>query len=397
MSMTPITDKNSFQFDLLKTDGNARRGRLQTPHGTIETPIFMPVGTQGSVKSLAPDDLTSVGTQILLGNTYHLMLRPGAELIARFGGLHKFMSWPGPILTDSGGFQIFSLGQGKARGSHKGGSGGAAPAAGGSLVDIDEDGVTFRSYIDGSKHRMTPEDSMRIQMALGSDFIMAFDQCPPGQGSREEVRRAMTRTSAWIKRCKVAMQAPGSRLLGIVQGGIYEDLRREHAEEITQHDLFGYAIGGLSVGEPKPDMWRALAATTPNLPSHKPRYLMGVGTPEDLLEGVKLGVDMFDCVMPTRNARNATLFTSQGKLHIKGAQYKEDKGPADPSCRCYTCTNFSRGYLRHLYASQELLFFRLASLHNVAFYLDLMSKARAAIEQGSFDTFYKTQMEALAI
>jgi len=376
----------TFSFELLgesPTDvGTARRGRLTTPHGVIQTPIFMPVGTAGSVKALAPDDLKAAHTQILLGNTYHLMLRPGPEQVAARGGLHRFMRWDGPILTDSGGFQVFSLSQGE---------------RGEPLAKIDDDGVTFRSHLDGRRYRMTPEESMRVQMLLGADIIMAFDECPPGQAEKHVVRRAMDRTTRWLRRCTTSMTKPDSRLFGIIQGGIHDDLREEHAKQLTgEHDLFGWAIGGLSVGEGKADMMRALASTTPHMPREKPRYLMGVGTPEDLLEGIARGVDMFDCVMPTRNARNATMFTSQGKLAIKSARYAEDDGPLDPACACYTCTTFSRAYLRHLFNAGELLFYRLASLHNVAFYLSLMQGARDALEAGTFTQYRADRLAAFA-
>ncbi len=372
-----------FSFTLLGTDGDARRGRLVTPHGAIETPIFMPVGTAGSVKSLGPDDLVEAGTQILLANTYHLLLRPSPERVAQLGGLHEFMSWDRPILTDSGGFQVFSLAQG-ARGE-------------GPLAKVDDDGVTFRSHLDGRKYRLTAEESMRIQMLLGADIVMAFDECPPGGASRDVIARAMTRTSAWLRRSVMAMTREGSRLFGIVQGGIHDDLRIQHAQELTStYDLFGWAVGGLSVGEGKADMLRALSTTTHHMPIHKPRYLMGVGTPEDLLDGVARGVDMFDCVMPTRNARNATLFTSAGKVHIKGARHAGDAGPLDPACFCYTCRTFSRGYLRHLWNARELLFFRLASLHNVTFYLDLMVRSRTAVEEGRFAAFAAAEKERWA-
>ena len=368
----------AFSFELLRDPGAPcapRRGRLLTPHGVVETPIFMPVGTAGSVKALGPDDLRGAGTQILLGNTYHLMLRPGADAVAARGGLHRFMAWDGPILTDSGGFQVFSLSQGE-RGDGK------------PLAKIDDDGVTFRSHLDGSRHRMDAEESMRVQMALGADIIMAFDECPPGGASKDVVVRAMGRTTAWLRRSQAAMTRPQSRLFGIVQGGIHDDLREQHARALTgEHDLFGWAIGGLSVGEGKEDMLRALATTTTHMPVHKPRYLMGVGTPEDLLDGVARGVDMFDCVMPTRNARNATLFTSRGKLSIKTARFADDDRPLDEACDCYTCRTFSRAYLRHLWNARELLFYRLASLHNVRFYLALMGRARAAIEEGRFGAF----------
>jgi queuine tRNA-ribosyltransferase len=306
------------------------------------------------------------------------MLRPGDELVAKMGGLHEFSSWERPILTDSGGFQIFSLGSDPKN----------------SLVKLDEDGVTFKSYLDGSKHRVTPERSMEIQMRLGADFIMAFDQFPQGQASRDEVIDSMRRTTRWLSRCEESMTRESSKLLGIVQGGTYDDLRVEHAQEICSRDLFGFAIGGLAVGEAKEDTWRALAATTPHMPKNKTRYMMGVGTPDDLLDGIALGVDMFDCVMPTRNARNATLFTHKGKIAIKNAAFRDDKGPLDDRCNCYTCRTFSRAYLRHLYVSKELLFFRLASLHNVAYYLQLMSDAREAISQKRFDAFRQERKEA---
>jgi queuine tRNA-ribosyltransferase len=366
-----------FSFALHQTEetahGTARRGTLSTPHGQIQTPIFMPVGTVGSVKALGPDDLKAAKTQILLGNTYHLMLRPGPEAVAARGGLHRFMAWDGPILTDSGGFQVFSLSQG---------------TRGEPLAKIDDDGVTFKSHLDGRRYRMTPEESMRVQMLLGADIIMAFDECPPGDADKHTVRRAMDRTTKWLRRSAAAMTRPESRLFGIVQGGIFDDLREEHAKQLCgEHDLFGFSIGGLSVGESKIDMMRALSATTPHMPAHKPRYLMGVGTPEDLLDGIARGVDMFDCVMPTRNARNATIFSSQGKLSIKSARFADDDGPLDPACACYTCQTFSRAYLRHLFQAGELLFFRLASLHNVTFYLSVMQGARDAIEAGTFSAY----------
>jgi queuine tRNA-ribosyltransferase len=375
-----------FSFSLLAEEetatGTARRGQLTTPHGVIQTPIFMPVGTAGSVKALAPDDLKAAGTQILLGNTYHLMLRPGAEAVQARGGLHRFMRWDGPILTDSGGFQVFSLSQGE---------------RGKPLAKIDDDGVTFASHLDGRRYRMTPEESMRIQMCLGADIIMAFDECPPGQAERPVIQRAMDRTTRWLRRCAAAMTRPESRLFGIVQGGIHADLREQHAKTLTgEHDLFGWAVGGLSVGEKKQDMLDALQATTPHLPKSKPHYLMGVGTPEDLLDGIARGIDMFDCVMPTRNARNATMFTSQGKLAIKSARYADDEGALDPACACYTCRTFSRAYLRHLFNAGELLFYRLASLHNISFYLQLMSDARAAIEQQRFAAFRAERLAAFA-
>jgi queuine tRNA-ribosyltransferase len=370
----------AFRFTLQTTDGRARRGRLQTPYGDVETPIFMPVGTAGTVKALAPDDLVAAGTQVLLANTYHLLLRPGPERVSALGGLHAMMAWPRPILTDSGGFQVFSH------------AGGDKP-----LAKIDDDGVTFRSHLDGSTRRITAEESMRVQMLLGADIVMAFDECPPGSAPKDVVVRAMQRTSRWLGRSVLAMTREQSRLFGIVQGGVHDDLRAEHAQELSStHDLFGWAIGGLSVGEGKEDMLRALGTTTAHLPADKPRYLMGVGTPEDLLDGMARGVDMFDCVMPTRNARNATLFTSTGKLSIKGARFAADEGPLDAACRCYTCRTFSRAYLRHLWNARELLFFRLASLHNVTFYLDLMARARQAIEERRFEAFARCEKEKWA-
>lgn len=379
---------SKFSFSLLDHDGPARRGKLCTPHGEIQTPIFMPVGTVGSVKALAPHDLVDAQAEIILGNTYHLMLRPGPERLERLGGLHEFMSWDRPILTDSGGFQVFSLQSGMARGKD------AKSGKPKSLVTIDDDGVTFRSHLDGSPHRMTPEESMRIQMCIGADIIMAFDQCPSADSSRDQVRHAMERTTAWLKRCQESMTRQDSRLFGIIQGGIFDDLRREHAEEICSHPLFGFAVGGLSVGESKEDMLRSLSATTKWMPEQKPRYLMGVGTPDDLIDGVARGIDMFDCVMPTRNARNGTLFTSKGKLSIKKAEFAEDKSPVDPTCACYGCQNFSRAYLRHLYQARELLFFRLASLHNITYYLRLMREIREAIEGKRFSEFAVSRKHA---
>ena len=379
----------TLQFDLLATDGAARRGRLTVPHGVVETPIFMPVGTVGSVKSLAPDDLVSAGTQILLGNTYHLMLRPGPERVAALGGLHGFMNWQRPILTDSGGFQVFSLSQGRKPRDGSGSSG--AP-----LAKIDDDGVTFASHLDGTRYRMTAEESMRVQMLLGADIIMAFDECPPGTATRDFIRRAMDRTTAWLGRSKAAMTKETSALFGIIQGGTHDDLRIEHAQAVTSIDLPGYAIGGLSVGEEKGAMMAALQTTTAHMPAHKPRYLMGVGTPDDLLDGIARGVDMFDCVMPTRNARNATLFTSVGKMSIKAARYADDTRPVDEKCDCYTCRTFTRAYLRHLFAAGELLFHRLASLHNVRFYLSLMTGARQAIVEQRFASFHAATRAALA-
>jgi queuine tRNA-ribosyltransferase len=374
---------SAFDFKLEKTDGRARRGRLTLPHGVVQTPIFMPVGTVGTVKALGPDDLVAAGAQIILGNTYHLLLRPGPERLERLGGLHRFMAWDRPLLTDSGGFQIFSLAGGAPRGKDK------ARGSDGPMVVIDDDGATFRSHIDGTSYRMTPEESMRVQMSIGADIIMAFDQCPPANSSREVVQKAMERTTRWLDRCRASMDREGSRLFGIVQGATYDDLRREHAEQICSTGLFGYAIGGLSVGEEKEAMLSALDVTAAVMPVHKPRYLMGVGTPDDLLDGVALGVDMFDCVMPTRNARNGMLFTTQGRLHIKNARFADDTRPLDEGCACFTCRTFHRAYLRHLFITGELLYHRLASLHNVTYYLSLMADARRAIEEDRFFAFRK--------
>jgi queuine tRNA-ribosyltransferase len=349
-----------MKFTVLARRGKARAGLLETAHGTIETPIFMPVGTAGTVKGLTVGELaaTPLDARIILGNTYHLYLRPGLEVIAAHQGLHRMMGWSRPILTDSGGFQVFSLGDN---------------------VKIDDDGVTFRSHIDGSAHRITPERSMEIQATLGSDIAMAFDECPPGGAPRELVLRAMARTSAWARRCLDAPHAPGQALFGILQGGTDVDLRRRHLDDLGPLPFPGFALGGFSVGEPIEDMYRALDGFADELPADKPRYLMGVGTPEDLRRGIEAGVDMFDCVMPTRNARNGQLFTSQGKLVISHAKNRTDTGPVDPECPCETCTRYSRAYLRHLYIAKEILYARLATLHNLTYYLGLVRRMRADI------------------
>ncbi|MCC0667987.1 tRNA guanosine(34) transglycosylase Tgt [Clostridioides sp. ZZV14-6153] len=351
----------AVRYELIKTckQSGARIGRLHTPHGIIETPIFMPVGTQATVKSMTPEELKEIGSQIILSNTYHLYMRPGHELIKKAGGLHKFMNWDKPILTDSGGFQVFSLGP---------------------LRKIKEEGVEFRSHLDGSKHFLTPEKAMEIQNALGSDIMMAFDECAPYPADREYVKNSLERTTRWLKRCKDAHNNTDKQaLFGIIQGGMYKDLREQSAKEITSIDLPGYAIGGLSVGEPKPLMYDVLEHTTPFMPKDKPRYLMGVGSPDDLVEGVIRGVDMFDCVLPTRIARNGTAMTSQGKVVVRNATYAEDFTPLDPECDCYACKNYSRAYIRHLVKANEILGARLITTHNLQFLLNLMKQIRQAI------------------
>lgn len=353
-------------YQLLSTDGKARRGTLHTQHGLVETPMFMPVGTAATVKAVTPEDLTEMGAPIILGNAYHLYIRPGHQLIEELGGLHKFMNWQGAILTDSGGFQVMSLAD---------------------LRKLTPDGVEFSSHLDGSRHFISPEKSMEIQRALGSDIVMAFDECVKHPATREEVKRSMVITTDWEKRCRAVGLKPHQGLFGILQGGMYPDLRREHFESLKDVDFEGWAIGGLSVGEPPALMYEILDASVPLLPENKVRYLMGVGTPEDLVEGVARGVDIFDCVMPTRNARNGTLFTNQGKLHIKNARFLKDPQPLDPNCSCYTCRNYSRAYLRHLFVSGEILSSRLNTIHNLHFYLDLMRQMRSAIEVRQFEQF----------
>lgn len=351
----------SFEYELIKEckQSGARLGKLSTPHGDIETPIFMPVGTQATVKSLTPEDLKDVEAQIILSNTYHLFMRPGHELIEKAGGLHKFMNWDGPILTDSGGFQVFSLGD---------------------LRKISEEGVEFRSHIDGSKKFLSPEKAVEIQTALGSDIMMAFDECAPYPADRAYVKNSLERTTRWLGRCVEAHKNTEKQaLFGIVQGGMYKDLREQSAEQILQFDLPGYAVGGLSVGEPKELMYEVLDYTTPLLPKDKPRYLMGVGTPDCLFEGVIRGIDMFDCVLPTRIARNGTAMTSEGRLSIKNSKFFEDFTPLDPECDCYVCKNYTRAYLRHLYKANEMLSSRLTSYHNLHFLLNLMKNIRQAI------------------
>lgn len=356
-------------------DGAARTGRLTTAHGAIETPVFMPVGTQGTVKSLCPTDLHDLGAQIILGNTYHLYLRPGDELVAKLGGLHRFMGWDGPILTDSGGFQVFSL------------SG---------LRRITEEGVTFSSHIDGSKHLFSPEKVISIQRNLGSDIMMVLDECVPFGADRAYTEKSLALTTRWAARCRKAHPSGdrGQLLFGIVQGGFFKDLRAESTRQLIDLDFEGYALGGLSVGESRAEMYDILDDATPLLPADKPRYLMGVGAPRDLLAGMAAGIDMFDCVLPTRNARNGTLFTTKGKVNIKRAEYREDDSPLDADCPCYACRTFSKAYLRHLYIARELLSYRLNTLHNLTFFSQMMERARQAIREGRFAAFCR-EMEAV--
>ncbi|HYH05580.1 MAG TPA: tRNA guanosine(34) transglycosylase Tgt [Thermoanaerobaculia bacterium] len=353
-----------LSFDLLHTDGPARRGVITTPHGTIQTPVFMPVGTRASVKSLTTDQLARLGPEIILNNTYHLMLRPGVDLVEKLGGVHRFMGWSGSVLTDSGGFQLYSLA---------------------SIRKIREEGVEFRSHIDGAPYFMSPESAIEIQTRMGVDIAMAFDECPAYGISHAEVEKSMLLTHRWAKRSLATRTT--SALFGIVQGGVHLDLRKRSVEEIASMDFDGIAIGGVSVGEPKEEMFEVVNHTAPLLPADRPRYLMGVGTPEDLVNGVAAGIDMFDCVMPTRNARNGTIFTSEGKLSIKNARFAADQGPLDPNCGCVTCTTVSRAYLRHLYVNDEIAASVYNTIHNISFYLDLMRSIRQAIESGSFNTF----------
>ncbi len=366
-----------MQFSLINQDGVARRGTLKLAHGKVETPAFMPVGTYGSVKSLSPNEIRDIGAHIILGNTFHLWLRPGLEVIAAHGGLHQFMSWNGPILTDSGGFQVWSLGN---------------------LRKISEEGVKFRSPINGDSCFLTPEESMRIQKVLNSDIVMIFDECTPYPATHLQANESMQLSLRWAARSKAAHQGNPNALFGIIQGGMYEDLRDISLQGLVDIDFDGYAIGGLSVGEPKEDMLRILAHTAPQMPNNKPRYLMGVGTPEDLVAAVAEGIDMFDCVMPTRNARNGWLFTRHGDIKIKNARYRSDTGPLDPDCSCYTCRNFTRSYLHHLYRLGEILGARLNTIHNLHYYQELMAGMRSAIEQGAFTSFieeFKRQRNSL--
>ncbi|CAM5788547.1 tRNA guanosine(34) transglycosylase Tgt [Rhizobacter fulvus] len=362
-------------FDLLKTEGHARRGRLTLNHGVVETPVFMPVGTYGTVKGVMPASLEAMGAQIILGNTFHLWLRPGLDVLKQFGGLHRFEAWSKPILTDSGGFQVWSLGE---------------------MRKISEEGVKFASPVNGDKLFLTPEISMQIQRVLNSDIVMQFDECTPYETkghltTEREARVSMELSLRWAARClaeHARLENPNA-LFGIVQGGMFENLREESLAQLVELDLPGYAIGGVSVGEPKPLMQRIVAHTPHRLPAHKPRYLMGVGTPEDLVEGVEGGVDMFDCVMPTRNARNGHLFTRFGDLKIRNARHKTDESPPDMTCTCHTCANFSRAYLHHLDRCNEMLGPMLASIHNLHYYVNLMREVREALDAGEFAAFAK--------
>jgi len=358
----------SVRLELLHRDRGtrARRGRLHTPHGTVETPVFMPVGTQATVKAVGQDDLHALGAEILLGNTYHLMLRPGEELIGSLGGLHRFMAWERALLTDSGGFQVYSLAQNR---------------------KITEEGAAFQSHLDGSRWLLSPERSIQIQETLGADVIMAFDECPPSTAERSYLEESLARTTRWLHRCAAAWSRGNSALFGIVQGGLDLALRRRHLAEVCAVELPGYALGGYSVGERPEEMHASVAEVAPLLPEDRPRYLMGVGTPVDLVTAVGAGVDMFDCVLPTRCARNGLLFTTEGRLNLRNRTHARDERPPDLACACYTCRTHSRAYLRHLFAADELLALRLATLHNLHHYLELMRGARAAIEEDRFAAY----------
>ena len=353
-------------FVIEALDGGARAGYLRTPHGEVPTPAFMPVATQGSVKALDPRDLEAIRARIVLGNAYHLYLRPGVEAIQRLGGIHSFMGWPRPVLTDSGGFQGFSL-------EH--------------LRKVTEDGITFKSHIDGSIHKLTPESAVWNQEGIGADIIMPLDVCPPADAAREQVEEAVDTTGRWAVRCLAAASRPDQMLFGIVQGGVFPDLRERAAEFLVSLDFPGYAIGGVSVGEKKEEMHETTAATTTLLPSEKPRYLMGVGSPEDLVEAVAAGVDMFDCALPTRVARNGALFTRKGRMNVYSAPFRAREGPVEEGCDCYACDAFSAAYIHHLFRSKELLAFRLATIHNLRFVLRLMEDMRAAIANGAFQQY----------
>ncbi len=359
-----------FSFELLKKDSttSARLGKMITPHGVVDTPAFMPVGTQGTVKSLRPEEIANCGAQIILGNTYHLYLRPGHDTVQKLGGLHTFMNWPGPILTDSGGFQVYSLA---------------------ALRKIGPEGVMFRSHIDGSKHFLSPQKAIEIQEALGSDIMMCLDECTPYPATPKQTQDSLALTTKWAKSCQEAKTNANQALFGIVQGGTYLDLRRQAVEEMVPFDFDGYALGGVSVGEPKEIMYAIADEITPLLPFAKPRYLMGVGTPADIVYAVSCGIDMFDCVIPTRCARHGLLFTNSEKIVIKNTRWREDNLPLDETCDCYTCKNYSRGYLRHLYVAGEILAMILNTIHNIRHYMRLMDKIRAAISENRFLEFKK--------
>ncbi len=358
-----------MRFELLKMDAGARRGRLYTPRGAVETPAFMPVGTQATVKALLPAEVAEQGVELILCNTYHLFLRPGHELIRDLGGLHRFMGWEGPILTDSGGYQVFSLA---------------------ALREVREDGVDFRSHLDGSQHFLGPEKAIEIQLALGAEIIMPLDECARYPVPYDAARQALERTHRWAARCRAAHPGEVPALFGILQGSVYPDLREQSARELTRMGFPGYAVGGLSVGESPQQMLETLAFTTALLPSDRPRYLMGVGTPADIVESVRRGVDLFDCVMPTRHARTGSLFTHDGHINIKAARHAREDAPVDPGCACYTCRHFTRAYLRHLFTAGEILGIRLNTIHNVHVYADLMRRIRAAIQAGDFTDFAAT-------
>jgi len=365
----------SFRFAVEARDGRARAARLTTPHGEVQTPVFMPVGTAGAVKAVLHRDLREIGARILLANTYHLMLRPGDALVAGLGGLHSFTGWDGPFLTDSGGYQVFSLA---------------------ALRRVDEEGVRFQSHLDGTAHLLSPERSMEAQGNLGADLVMAFDECPSGDAPREVVAEATARTTRWARRSRDAHRREDQWLFGIVQGGVHLDLRETSAREIVEIDFPGYAVGGLSVGEPKAGRDRVLELLDPILPADRPRYLMGVGTPEDLVDSVARGIDMFDCVLPTRNARNGQLFTSRGRLSIRNARHRDDPPPPDPDCRCPTCRTASRAYLRHLHQANEMTAATLMTIHNLFFYLDMMEAMRQSIRLCRFEEWRRETLRRLA-
>lgn len=361
----------SFHLDATDPDTAARTGRWVTPHGVVETPAFMPVGTLATVKGLLPEQLKTIGAQMVLSNTYHLALRPGSEIVKELGGLHRFMDWDGPILTDSGGFQVFSLS---------------------AMRKMTDEKVVFRSHIDGSLLELSPEKAVRIQEDLGADCIMCLDECPPADDVREKILAAVDRTTLWAKRCRDAQKRDDQALFGIVQGGISEEMRTRSAQALLPIDFPGYAVGGLSVGEDPPDMYRTLDFTVPQLPVEKPRYLMGVGRPEDILEAVCRGIDLFDCVMPTRNGRNAMAFTSTGPVRLRNAVHRKDERPLDPDCDCTACTRYSRAYLRHLFVAKEMLGGILVSLHNLAFYQKLVKNLRNAVKSGTVAQFRADQL-----